>query len=358
MATKIWFVAGISGGHIIPCLTMAQQLKKDFPKCKILFFSTNTPTDHAILEKNELIDTHVTLPLRRVPWSIAQYPRFIAHTVVSFLYSFYHLMRQRPDKIVSTGGLISIPVCFAAWILRIPIELYELNAIPGKALIKLAPLATRIFYCFDGTKNYLAQPFAERIAYPLRHTKQDKAYLQTDACKELGLNPLKKTICILGGSQGSLFLNNFIKEWATTNTAEDIQIIHQTGPDSNTNWHAFYQDLGVSAYVFSFKRDIARCYQAADLIICRAGAGTIFEVAFFEKPCILIPLETSSTSHQIDNAYEISKEFPRQFAVLEQDVAQKNKRFAYTLITSMLSVSQKIKSHQNELGSINNSYQQ
>lgn len=336
MATKIWFVAGVSGGHIIPCLTLAQQQKKQNSTLSVCFFSTNTPTDKAILEGNDSIDLHVTLPLKRVPRSLMQYPRFILQFFISFFKSLYYMTRHRPTLLISSGGVVAIPVCIAARVLRIPVHLYELNAIPGKAITKLAPLAHKIFYCFASTKNYFPDAHSILTSYPMRNTLQDQVLSPQVARTELGLSPNKKTVCVLGGSQGSQFLNNFIKEWVSTHHNQDVQIIHQTGTGDTTDWHTFYANNSIPAYVFSFRRDIARCYQAADLIICRAGAGTIFEVKFFEKQCILIPLETGSTSHQVDNAYAIAKENPDQFTVIEQELAEKNKELVNTTIQKLL----------------------
>jgi UDP-N-acetylglucosamine--N-acetylmuramyl-(pentapeptide) pyrophosphoryl-undecaprenol N-acetylglucosamine transferase len=86
----------------------------------------------------------------------------------------------------------------------------------------------------------------------------------------------------------------------------------------NFDWTTFYQELDVPALTFFYNEHVKDFYNLADLIICRAGAGTIFEVAFFEKPCIVIPLVAHSTSHQVDNAHEIAKQYPHLFTMIEQ----------------------------------------
>jgi UDP-N-acetylglucosamine:LPS N-acetylglucosamine transferase len=103
------------------------------------------------------------------------------------------------------------------------------------------------------------------------------------------------------------------------------QIIHQTGSRDQTDWHALYKRNNIPAVVFDYRDAIAPCYVAADLIISRAGAGMLFEILFFEKPSIIIPLEATTTSHQIDNAYAMNTEHPTLFTVIQhQALADQN----------------------------------
>lgn len=131
----------------------------------------------------------------------------------------------------------------------------------------------------------------------------------------------KKTLFLLGGSQGSLQLNQWLKSFITRNRNfhEKLQIIHQTGHQTSFDWHSFYAQHNVPAFVFPFQKDVKPLYQLADLIMCRAGAGTLFEVKFFEKQCIVIPLVASTTSHQVDNARAMADMHPEFFTVLSQN---------------------------------------
>jgi UDP-N-acetylglucosamine--N-acetylmuramyl-(pentapeptide) pyrophosphoryl-undecaprenol N-acetylglucosamine transferase len=96
-----------------------------------------------------------------------------------------------------------------------------------------------------------------------------------------------------------------------------LQILHQAG-NTNLDLEALYSSLKINFMVVNFYSDIIKFYQAADLIICRAGAGTIFETLFFQKQCITIPLETDSTSHQIQNAQSMATYYPQYFTMLLQ----------------------------------------
>lgn len=317
----IAFVAGRSGGHIIPAFTLAQECKASNPT-QILFFTTSHPLDLAIIKKQgSFIDTHIPLTLGNVPFfNIFKILVFIIHFIFAFYKSWRILRVKKPESIRGMGGYISIPVCLAARTLGIPIHLYDFDAKPGKATRFLSRYASKIFLCFEQAKSYLPAQKCELIEYPIRFNHALQTTSTTQALSHLPLLPNKKTIFINGGSQGSVFINNCIKEWLNFNTHlfSLIQIIHQTGTADKTNWHEYYKDLEIPALVFSYKEDLAWCYLAADIIICRAGAGSLFEALFFNKPCLTIPLETAATSHQKDNARALSAQYPALITMLTQ----------------------------------------
>lgn len=323
--TTLCFVAGKSGGHIIPCLTLAQQIKNKNPLTRVLFFSTTAPIDTLIIGSSKNVDTHISLPLETVSvrkWQAV--PALCLLLVRSLCISFYQLYKNKPSKVVTTGGYIAIPVCIAARLLRIPIELYELNVQPGKAIAWLAPHADEVRICFKKTAQLLNQVSCTVTDYPIRFNTQDKEGVP--AFYGFGLNPLKKTVFILGGSQGSQFINGSIERvlLADPVLAHSLNIIHQTGPCDQQYWQLFYEKLGISAYVFTYCESLAPYYHGADLIISRAGAGALFEILYFNKPCIVIPLETAQDAHQYANAYEMVILNQRLFLLVRQEEISKD----------------------------------
>jgi len=325
----IAFVAGRSGGHILPALTLAQRFKADNPAAEIIFFTTAHHLDMAIIKKQgSIVQKHVPLKLGNVPFfNIFKCFMFLIAFARAFFKSFKLLRAQRPKQVIGMGGYISIPVCLAARFLKIPIVLHDLDAKPGKATRFLAKYADKICICFEGAKAYLPAHKTEIIDYPIRFNSSAQDMSLDAALAHLKLLPNKKTIFINGGSQGSLFINNCIKEWVELNPHlySLIQVIHQTGSSDAHNWQLFYTDLDIPAYVFSYKEDLAPCYIAADVIMCRAGAGSLFEGIFFKKPCIAIPLETSYTSHQKDNARALCSKYPALITMLtEQEIKHDN----------------------------------
>ena len=321
----ICFVAGKSGGHLLPCITAAKKIVENNPATQILFFSTQTSLDKELLQKYSFIKENIYLPLSSLGRKgIFSYIRFALTFVSSFFISFKTLYNKRPSKIISMGGAVSLPVCLVGSLLKVPIELIELNVIPGKTIKTLAQFSDSISICFQETQKYFTQK-CYITEYPLRFNKS--ALLpSTTARKQLGLDPHKKTIFVLGGSQGSLSINNYIKSWLQNSKSsfDSLQIIHQTGTNDYTDWKTFYKNLNITALVFSFYHEIHYCYSAADLIICRSGAGTLFEIAYFNKPCITIPLETISTNHQRENALAFKKQYGKNVTILFQKDLKEN----------------------------------
>ncbi len=325
----IAFVAGRSGGHIIPALTLAQQRKTDNPTTQILFFTTAHPLDQSIIKKQGAsISKHVPLKLGNVPlFNIFKIVVFAIYFARALYKSYIQLRAANPEQLIAMGGYISIPVCLAAHWLKIPIYLYDLDTKPGKTTRLLQRYAQKIYICFEEAQQSLPAQKCALVPYPIRFEQSAKELFQEDARIQLSLLPNKKTIFINGGSQGSLFINTMIKDWLEMNPHlySLIQIIHQTGTADSTNWQSLYQDLEIPAFVFTYKENLAPCYSAADVIISRAGAGSLFEALFFNKPCIMIPLETSSTTHQKNNAHAFSSKYPALFTLLtEHEIRQDN----------------------------------
>src|SRR5581483_1162812 len=265
MAKKtICFVAGKSGGHIIPCLTLAQQYKNT-ENIDILFFSANTTLDHHILSKNPLVSLHIPLAFFSVQIkSFSDYCMIPLRALASCMMSLYYLLNYRPTEIITTGGIVSLPVCYIGFILRIPITVYCLDAIPGKAIKALQPIATTTYVCFRHAQKLLKS--TTLISFPIKYTVEDSKLSSEKAKEQLALEKNKKTIVILGGSQGSLFLNECIKKWVTNPSfpCHNIQIIHQTGSVDVINWPILYTQHNITACVFSFQPNLAPIYSAAD----------------------------------------------------------------------------------------------
>jgi UDP-N-acetylglucosamine--N-acetylmuramyl-(pentapeptide) pyrophosphoryl-undecaprenol N-acetylglucosamine transferase len=332
----IAFVAGKSGGHIIPCLTIAENnCARGNERSSILFFSSNTDLDKKILANNPLVSWHIMLPLSTRAGSLL---KTLWHALYSFILSFFYLCKHRPIQIITTGGIVAIPTCIAGFVLRIPITLYSLDAVPGKAIRFLTPLATSIITCFESSQRYFPAHKCTVQPYPVKYQNMINLPDQHTALRALCLSSEKKTIVILGGSQGSLFLNNCMKQLVNDPSfdGKSIQIIHQTGSLDATDWNNFYKEKNITAYVFSYMPHLEQIYEAADLIICRAGAGTLFEVKFFNKPCIIIPLETNTTTHQVDNARAMHKEHPGVFRMLLQKNIEKNSAILFEKINVLL----------------------
>ncbi len=130
----ICFVAGKSGGHLVPCITQAKEFQNQHTNAKVYLFSSGSKLDHAIVDQQKDIDhivpTNLDNPPYRQPWLL---PWFCCKTLWYFTKSLYYLHTIKPQKVISFGGFVSVPTILAAKILGIPFEIYELNVEPGKA---------------------------------------------------------------------------------------------------------------------------------------------------------------------------------------------------------------------------------
>jgi len=339
---NIFIVAAGSGGHILPAIVLGQQWQNANPLGKIIFVGNGGMLDAKILASHTCIAQALTLPIDKFSVKkIWLYPKILFQIIRAFFKSFIYVFRYKPEKIICTGGLIALPVSIAARVHRIPVELYELNVEPGKAVRVLMPFASKIFITFLQSKKFCTflgrdfSPKCELVEYPIRFTQADKNVDKKQVFERINkkiaetktsFSEQRKTIFILGGSQGSVFLNNLFKKFIETHQAlaPSIQVIHQAGSYSTFDWPAFYAALQIPALAFSYDEQIKDYYMISDVIICRAGAGTLFEIEFFAKTCLVIPLVAQTTNHQIANARAMQEKDSKIFHVLTQEEVTKN----------------------------------
>lgn len=318
----ICFVAGKSGGHIIPCITKAHEIAKEHPQAKLYLFSSGSQLDYNIMNKHQnithIVPTELDNPPYHKPWLL---PWFACKVSWYYVKSLYYLQQIKPDKIISFGGFVSIPTVLAAKTLGITFEIYELNVEPGKATSFLSKFTDTIHTCFQNTAQYFPHKKCIHFDYPVRFEQKDLLFDKKDLLQKYNLVDNKSTILILGGSQGSILLNQVFKEMIQEhpNIAQKIQVIHQTGASDPFNYQQFYEGFHIPCNVFSYSTQLQDFYNLADIIICRAGAGTMFEIKFFNKKCITIPHKTAQTDHQIKNVLELQKEYPLNFYIIKQD---------------------------------------
>ena len=331
-------VAGRSGGHVLPALTFATRLAHD-QSSSIIFFSTTAPLDIALIKQSAGITHHTCLAVDNVPYkNPAKLFWFAGQVLRAFFKSLRILRKYRPERVISTGGYISIPVCMAARMLRIPFDLYEFNAVPGKAITFLARYARTTHICFVKARKKLPTCHSALIDYPVRFELSARYKTPDAARQELGLLPDKKTIFISGGSQGSKIINQLVRQWLELNphVHPTIQIIHQTGVDAPVDWQTYYDKLEIKALVAPYFEDPALHYAAASLLVCRAGAGSLFEAVFFNKPAVVIPLETGNTSHQKDNALAIAAQHPQLFSVVLEEAINKDNTALFSVLNKQV----------------------
>ena len=215
-----------------------------------------------------------------------------------FVYSFCLIIKFKPSLVVGFGGYTSIPTILAAKVLNKKILIHEQNSVMGKTNRFLSRISTKIAITYKNTT--FAHKSAILSGIPIRKLK----------VKKNKKNKNKKTILIIGGSQGAQVFGEIIKKVLLRfdkNLLKKIFIVHQVKKEDLKSMKNFYRNINIEFKIKSFFTDIYDEINNSDLIISRCGASTLAEIEFFKKFCILIPLPTSANNHQFYNALEFKK---------------------------------------------------
>lgn len=219
-----------------------------------------------------------------------------------FFAALYHLIKCKPDAVITAGGYVGVPVVVAAWMLRIPSLIIQLDLKPVLSNLIAAPFARRIAVAFAGTLRYFPKSKTIHTGAPVRTSiasiaKRSHEALRGRGLERFHLDPDLPTVLVLGGGTGALRLNELIAK-AVPAITKKIQMIHLTGPGK------LVREASPHYYPLEFLQEMELAYVVADIVVCRAGMGTLSEVAAVELPTIFVPLPKSS---QIDNAHALEE---------------------------------------------------
>ncbi len=319
---KVLMSGGGTGGHIFPAVAIAQEIQKRFPDAEFLFMGANGKMEMekvpqagfkieglniAGFDRGNLL-ANINLPFK----------------VISSLLKARKIIKEfQPDFAVGTGGFASGPALFIAARMGIPTFIQEQNSIPGKTNIFNAKKAKTVFTAypnmekfFNGTKTlFQGNPIRKNIITDI---------IDSDLAKEkLGLEKGKLTILSVGGSLGSRTLNNGWKENINQILEKDYQLIWQTGKLDYKNILEETKDIhSRNIQIVEFIKNMEMAYSAADVIVSRAGAIAISELAIAKKPVLLVPFPFAAEDHQTKNAQTLVE---KNAAKMVKDTEMKDK---------------------------------
>lgn len=295
---RLFICGGGTGGHFFSGVALGEKCLSLYPLTKIYFIGTS----RGIEARTELNHPQMR---KLFIWSrglVGKNPfqMFIAlaSIFVGFLQSLWLLVRYRPRAIVGVGGYASAPTVFAALLLHPffgwKVAVLEQNSFAGRANQLFARMRALAFCGFQ-------IPEFECVDLPIRQKAEQEAH---DASV---FHWPPRTILVVGGSQGARGLN---AKWMEIfpqikETLGPIKMIHQTGRLDERRVRDFYLSQKVEADVFDFSSQLHEAYKRADLIICRAGAMTVFEIMAFKRPCVFIPFPAAADDHQFKNAIAV-----------------------------------------------------
>jgi len=306
---KIVLTGGGTGGHIIPLIAVARKIKEKHPDIQIIFIGPNGKLERDLFGKEDILIKGILAGKMRRYFSLLNFVDFFK-IPIGIIQTLWILLFNMPDAIFSKGGYASLPVVLVGWLYRIPILIHESDSVPGLSNVILAKFCSRVAVSYPQAENIFPSDKVVLTGNPLREGI-DKGDAEV-ARQKFGLTSSQKTIFIYGGSQGSQTINNKILK-ILPNLLKKYQVIHQTGEKNIKEVEKIAGELGIKAgregyFPIAFIGDELRDILAlSDLVISRAGANSIAEIAANGKACILIPLEKSANNHQRMNAYSLAK---------------------------------------------------
>lgn len=313
---KILFTGGGSGGHIFPIVAIIRELRRIYPgeDLELLFIGPKDEWSSYISKEGVPVKAIFAGKIRRYFTPLTLFKNIIDiffKMPLGILQAFFYIFFWAPDLIFSKGGYGSIPIALSGWILQVPILLHESDKAPGLANRILEKFSLEVFTSFPETE-YFPQDKIILVGNPI--IKELLEGSLSEAQQYFELRGGKPVILILGGSQGAQRINEAVLQ-ILANLLASFEIIHQTG---KKNFEQIKKEAMVMAperleqfyhpFPFLKEKELTLAYLAANLVVSRAGAGSIFQIAALGKPSILIPLPEAAQNHQLKNAYAFAKE--------------------------------------------------
>lgn len=300
---RIILSGGGTGGHIYPAIAIADEVKRRYPDAQIKFVGAQ---DKMEMEKvpqagYEIEGLWISGLQRKLTLKNLMFP----FKLISSIRKSQRIIKDfKPNVVVGTGGFASGPLLHVANKQEIPTLLQEQNSFPGITNKILAKKANIICAAYDEVKRFFPQEKVKKTGNPVRQDLLNIDTKREEAQQFFKLDVDKKTVLVLGGSLGARRVNQLIAEYADKLKKEDIQLIWQCGKLYYEDYKS-YTESTVQVHQFLNRMDLA--YAAADVIISRAGAGSVSELCIVGKPVIFIPSPNVAEDHQTKNAMAVTK---------------------------------------------------
>lgn len=309
---------GGTGGHIFPAISIANALQAAAPGCELLFVGAlgRMEMERVPLAGYKIEGLWISGIQRRLTAQNLLFPVKVG----SSLWQSQRIIRQfKPDAVVGVGGYASGPLLFMAQLLGIPSFIQEQNAYAGLTNKLLANRVKRVYVAYPHMERYFKADKIQLTGNPIRDQIKNNTADRNEALSFFGLVPNKPVLLVLGGSLGARTLNRSLVAGMQELAKNNVQLIWQTGAgfakEARERIAPFAKD-GFYTSDFINRMDLA--FSAADIIVSRAGAGTISELAVVGKPVILVPSPHVAEDHQTKNALALSNQ---EAALLVRDEA-------------------------------------
>ena len=295
---KILIAAGGTGGHILPALSIADGLVSIEDTCQVHFVHGYSDLEKSIYSQSSF--TCHRLSVGRLRKNVGRKEKWKTILSLPFilLKALKLVIKVNPCLVLGTGGAVSGPVLLAAFLLRKKTVIFESNVVPGLTNRWLFCFINEMIVVFDATKDLFRTKKCIQFPFPVR------SQINRIAVKSHPDNPLR--VLVLGGSQGSAVINKVVSEIITSGKDLSFSFVHQTGQKEFEFFKKKYFDCK-NIKVFPFLLKMHEFYEWADIVIGRAGTGTIAELSASGRAGVLVPFISSADQHQLKNAQDLKK---------------------------------------------------
>lgn len=301
---KIIIAAGGTGGHLFPAMGLAEELLRHHPRLSLRFVGAGLSTNR-YFDRTRFLYAEVksATPASRGVLGIM---RALKAVFLGLITSFRLLAQEKPHLVVGFGSFHSFPLLCAATLRRIPLVLFESNALPGKVIRLFSKRALFTGIYFPAARPHLKGRSVD-VDIPRRQSIQDVTLSRTEAKALLGLEENLPIVLVFGGSQGARAINAAVYDMLQGDFP--FQLIHFTGnEESALQIRQICTLRGIRCYVQSFEPRMALVWKVVDMALCRAGALTLSELIEYEVPSVLVPYRFASDDHQMKNALFMQNE--------------------------------------------------
>ena len=313
---------GGTGGHVFPALAIARALKRKLPEARLLFIGAKGK-----MEMEKVPAAGFTIKglwisglKREISLQNLVFPVKVLHSLIK---AIFIIRGFKADVAVGVGGYASGPALRAAGMLGIPTLIQEQNSFPGITNKLLGKKASRICVAYEGMEKFFPPEKIIITGNPVRKEIIDIEGKKGDAASFFGLKVSGKTVFIVGGSQGAYSINTCIEKLVPFLKENQVQLLWQTGRNFEARAREACVKAGYEeAKVVDFIHRMDLAYALADIVISRAGAIAIAELAAVHKPVIFIPLPTAAEDHQMKNARRL-EEKDAALVIKDQEALEK-----------------------------------
>ena len=317
---RVIISGGGTGGHIYPAISIANAMEEIDPTIEFLFVGAEGKMEMEKVPKAGF--KIIGLPIVGIQRTQVWKNLFFPFKLIKSLWQSVRIIQNfQPDVAVGVGGYASGPLLLAARFLGIPYYIQEQNSFAGITNKALAAKAEHIFVAYPGMEKFFPAEKITLSGNPVRKDLIDAAGKKEKAAVHFQLDPAKKTILIIGGSQGARSINQSILAGLDRLVESGVQVIWQTGIAFESIAKQAASSLPTT-YVSAFIYEMDLAYAMADLVISRAGASSVSEICLIGKASILVPLPSAAEDHQTENAKSLVSQ---NAAILVRDVEVKEK---------------------------------